>query len=415
MWLVSSLAGKTYVERQAHNLAWHLRRLYLAQVIYISSVFIYLVASKSQFVSRKFLLIYFTLEIILLTLWHIFRRQLIIWYRSHGKNYRSIIIVGDIDRVSDFLEWANNSPEYGYRVNESICFESTRKNYKKELRQKLKEKHFDEMIILTGGRYGIMLENQISFFINEAENFGLRVMIAPFYMRNYSQRFEIDNLNGQTVLSIRYEPLKYLHNRLIKRLFDILFSTLIILSIYWWFHLIFGLFIKLSSRGPIIFKQKRVGINDKPFFCYKFRTMIQSPDKEEFAENGIGEITAENDHRITWIGNLLRKSNLDELPQFLNVLKGDMSVVGPRPHMLQEDMEIRKVVPKYRIRQFVKPGITGWAAVNGYRGGTRDLKLMKIRTEYDIWYVENWSFDLDLKIVFKTVWQMLTFRIPNAY
>ena len=120
--------------------------------------------------------------------------------------------------------------------------------------------------------------------------------------------------------------------------------------------------------------------------------MRQVQDDEIAAEDGFGSITAENDSRVTWIGKILRRSNLDELPQFLNVMKGDMSVVGPRPHMLQEDLQVRKKVPKYRIRQFIKPGITGWAAVNGLRGGTEDLDLMKMRTEYDIWYVENWTF-----------------------
>jgi len=143
--------------------------------------------------------------------------------------------------------------------------------------------------------------------------------------------------------------------------------------------------------------------------------MRYSSENNQDPENGFGEITLENDNRITWIGRLLRKSNLDELPQLINVIIGNMSFVGPRPHMLEEDLRIRKKVPKYRIRQFIKTGITGWAAINGYRGGTNNLELMKKRTEYDIWYIENWSFTLDVKIVLRTVWQMITFKIPNAY
>jgi len=415
LWLISSIINKTFIEKQAHNLVWHLRRLWWTQFLFISSVFIYLVASKSHFISRQFLMIFFPLEILLLVGWHICRRQLMIGYRAKGKNYKSIIIIGDIDRVSEFTSWAGNNPVYGYRVEKCICFDSADKDYSTLLRRNLKHKHYDELIVLTGGAFGMMLENQVQRIIDEAENYGLRVMIAPSYMRNYAQRIEIDSLNGQTVLSVRYEPLQYLHNRLLKRLFDFLLSTIICLLFYWWFHLLVGLFIKLSSRGPILFKQKRVGMNDRPFICYKFRTMRHTDKREKDAENGIGEITSENDRRITWIGNLLRKSNLDELPQFLNVLKGEMTVVGPRPHMYEEDQYIRRKVPKYRIRQFVKPGITGWAAVNGYRGGTEDLALMKKRTEHDIWYIENWTFSLDLKIVLRTVWQMVTFRIPNAY
>jgi len=414
-WLISSLIGKTYLEQQAHNLRWHLRRLGIVEGLFIGAVFIFLVASKSQYISRHFLLIFFPLEIILLIIWHVFRRQIMVTYRSRGKNYKSVIIVGDIDRVTDFSAWSEENPAYGYRVDKSLCYDGTESDYALRLKEELKISRYDELIVLTGGSFGVLLENQIQNIIDQAENYGLRVMIAPSYMRSYSRRIEIDNLNGQTVLSVRSEPLQYLHNRLLKRLFDFLLSNIIFLLFYWWFYLIVGILIKLSSSGPVLFRQKRIGINDKAFTCYKFRTMRQTPVSEKDAENGFGEITSANDGRVTWIGKLLRKTNLDELPQFLNVFIGNMSVVGPRPHMLEEDLSVRKKVPKYRLRQFVKPGITGWAAMNGLRGGTENLELMKKRTEYDIWYVENWTFGLDLKIVLKTIWQMVTFRIPNAY
>jgi len=415
IWLVCSFWGKTYLEQQAHNLAWHLRRLGFTQILFIGLAFIYLVASKSHFISRQFLLIFFSLEIVSLFAWHICRRQIMIVYRSHGKNFKRVIIMGDIDRIAEFLVWAKENPIYGYRVGKAIYYDGTETNYAMRLKEELEVAHYDELIVFTGGLFGILLENQIQNIIDQAENYGLRIMIAPSYMRSYSRRIQIDNINGQTVLSVRNEPLQYIHNRIIKRLFDFLVSTTILLLFYWWFHLIVGIVIKLSSPGPILFKQKRIGINDKSFTCYKFRTMYQTPEDEQDAENGFGQITAMTDQRVTRIGKLLRKTNLDELPQFLNVLIGNMSVVGPRPHMLEEDLYIRKRIPKYRLRQFIKPGITGWAAVNGYRGGTEDLELMKKRTEYDIWYVENWTFDLDLKIVLKTIWQMVTFQIPNAY
>ena len=414
-WLVSALISKSYVERQAHSLTWHLRRLWVAEALFISSVFFYLVISKSHFISRQFLLIFFPLEMALLTLWHITRRWIMIWYRSRGRNYKSTIVLGDPKHVANFNCWAKENPEYGYRVDKSISYDSAKKDYVQILQNELLVERYDEFIVLTGGSFGVLLENQIHNIIDIAENFGLRVMIAPSYLRSYSQRFEIDNLNGQIVLSVRYEPLRYLHNRLLKRLFDLVFSLLLFLLVYWWFHLLVVILIKFTSKGPVLFKQKRVGVNDRIFTCLKFRTMRQVQDHEIDTEDGFGTITAENDSRITWIGKILRRSNLDELPQFLNVLKGDMSIVGPRPHMLQEDLEVRKKVPKYRIRQFIKPGITGWAAVNGLRGGTDDLELMKERTENDIWYVENWTFGLDMKIIGKTIWQMLTFRIPNAY
>jgi exopolysaccharide biosynthesis polyprenyl glycosylphosphotransferase len=273
------------------------------------------------------------------------------------------------------------------------------------------EKKYDEVLITSPSKLG----NHIESVIDVAEDNGLRVMIIPEYMKTFSDRISIDYFNDKPIINVRYEPLRYLHNRILKRSFDLLFSSVVILLFYWWLHIIIGILIKISSKGPVIFKQKRVGINSEEFYCFKFRTMVHNDRNQSSTENGYGDITDENDCRITRIGKILRKTNLDELPQFINVFIGNMSVVGPRPHMLQEDQEVRTKVTKYRIRYFIKPGITGLAAVNGYRGGTKDLDLMKKRIEYDIYYLENWSLLLDLKIVWKTFWEMLTFRIPNAY
>tara|TARA_Y100001968_G_C18847136_1_gene476333 strand:- start:30 stop:503 length:474 start_codon:yes stop_codon:yes gene_type:complete len=152
--------------------------------------------------------------------------------------------------------------------------------------------------------------------------------------------------------------------------------------------------------------QDRVGIDGISFRCMKFRTMVSN----KAAEKGYSHLTLKDDKRITWIGNILRKTNLDELPQFINVLMGNMSVIGPRPHMVSEDKEIAEKIEKYRIRRFVKPGITGLAAIKGYRGGTENLSLMQKRIDYDIKYIEEWSVWLDIKIAIITFWHMITFR-----
>ena len=410
LWLFSSLIGKTHEERHAHNLQWHYNRLWIAESIFIVGVFIYIVTTKGYFVSRQFLFLFLPMQFILLVIVHTIRRVFVIAYRRKGKNYRGIIIMGEPSDIANFMDWSETNPEYGYKVEKSICYSGTVEDYSRILKSELKQQSYDELIILTGGDFGISFENQISYIIEVAENYGLRVLIAPNYLKNYSGRMEVDSLNGRTVLGIRNEPLRYLHNRILKRSFDILFSLFIIVGFYWWLHIIFGLLIKLSSKGPVLFIQKRIGVNSREFNCYKFRTMNRSQDHEESARNGYAPITAESDDRITWIGKLLRFTNLDELPQFINIFFGSMSMVGPRPHMIQEDYEIRKKVSKYRVRQFVKPGLTGWAAINGYRGGTHDLELMKKRVEHDISYIENWSFMFDLKIVWLTVWQMITFR-----
>ena len=174
--------------------------------------------------------------------------------------------------------------------------------------------------------------------------------------------------------------------------------------IFWWFVPIIYFLIKMTSKGDGIIGQRRIGIDGKEFTCYKFRTMYSN----EAAEKGLSHLTKKDDPRITFIGKFLRKSNLDEMPQFINVIQGFMSVVGPRPHMVSEDKEIASKIKKYRIRHFIKPGITGLAAVEGYRGGTEDMPLMSKRIKYDIQYIEKWSIWLDLKICFKTAYQMVT-------
>jgi putative colanic acid biosynthesis UDP-glucose lipid carrier transferase len=209
------------------------------------------------------------------------------------------------------------------------------------------------------------------------------------------------------LLTIRTEPLQLPHNRFLKRSFDITFSSFILLFIFPALFIIAGSLIKLSSKGPILFKQKRTGLYGKVFKCYKFRTMMinQAADTQQ---------ATKNDPRTTKIGGFLRKTNLDEFPQFINVLLGDMSVVGPRPHMLKHTEQYSKLIDKYMIRHLIKPGITGWAQMTGYRGETRTLEQMEGRVKRDVWYLENWSFFLDLKIIVVTLLNMFKGE-SNAY
>ena len=199
-------------------------------------------------------------------------------------------------------------------------------------------------------------------------------------------------------------PLSLKGNQIFKKFFDITLSMTVLVGILWWFYPLVGLIIKLSSKGPVVIRQNRIGVDGIQFQCMKFRTMVSNKS----AEKGYSHLTSEDDSRITWIGKVLRKTNLDELPQFLNVLMGYMSVVGPRPHMVSEEQEIADKIDKYRIRRFVKPGITGLAAITGFRGGTENLNLMQKRIDHDIQYIENWSIWLDLKISIITFWLMLT-------
>lgn len=202
---------------------------------------------------------------------------------------------------------------------------------------------------------------------------------------------------GQTpVINLELSPLDHFSNQFIKRTFDILFSMFVTVFILSWLYFIVAILIKISSKGPVLFNQERTGLNNEPFMCHKFRTMKVNAEADSAQ-------AVENDPRITRIGNFLRKSSIDELPQFFNVLKGEMSVVGPRPHMLKHTEKYRNEVGKFMLRHVIKPGITGLAQAKGYRGEIRNLQLLEGRVKYDRFYVENWSLYLDIKIIFMTI------------
>jgi exopolysaccharide biosynthesis polyprenyl glycosylphosphotransferase len=201
-------------------------------------------------------------------------------------------------------------------------------------------------------------------------------------------------------MTLRNEPLENIVNRFVKRLFDIGFSTLVFILFLWWFIPLIALIIKLTSKGPVFFIQERSGIKNKSFNVIKFRTMYVNDDAHY-------KQATKYDERITPIGKFLRSTSLDEMPQFINVLTGQMSVIGPRPHMLKHTEEYSKIIDKFMVRHLVKPGITGWAQVNGYRGETKEVEDMEGRVRADVWYIENWSFTLDIKIIILTIINLL--------
>tara|TARA_A100001234_G_C12635212_1_gene389817 strand:- start:1946 stop:2884 length:939 start_codon:yes stop_codon:yes gene_type:complete len=228
----------------------------------------------------------------------------------------------------------------------------------------------------------------------------IRFKLVPDFRGFLFKRVNIDFFDDVPIITIREEPLTDFMNRLIKRLFDILFSLFAILFILSWLYPLIAIIIKLNSKGPVLFKQKRSGIDNKEFICYKFRSMTINKSSDSMQ-------ATKNDIRITSVGKFLRKTSLDEFPQFFNVLIGDMSIVGPRPHMLKHTQEYSAIIEKYMVRQLVKPGITGVAQVRGFRGETKKLSDMDGRVKLDVWYIENWSIWLDLNIIFKTIMNAL--------
>lgn len=243
--------------------------------------------------------------------------------------------------------------------------------------------------------------------IKEADNACIHFKIVPDLSFIIKESVYIDYLKDMPVLSLRHEPLTQVENRIKKRVFDIIFSLLVIIVILSWMLPLFALLIKLESKGPVFFKQLRTGRDKKIFHCLKFRSMkLNDESNTRQASKG--------DERITKMGRFLRKTNLDEFPQFLNVLWGNMSVVGPRPHMIKHTNDYSKLIDRYMIRQFLKPGITGWAQVNNLRGETKTLRQMQARVEHDIWYMEHWSQWLDIKIILMTIGAMVR-GDQNAY
>lgn len=405
IWVLSELILKTWQEHQGWKFFHHMLLLIKTHLLYAFLLFITIFFLKADYISRTFLFIFLGLNIILTLCIHYVKYVILSWYRRKGRNIKSVLVIGPLPKSENGGSWNLLDPSYGYRISAIIDAEINDNNYLEILEKYLLEEKYDEILITKPSWMGNSLESIIEF----SEDLGLRIKVVPSFMESYSNRVQIDYLNGTPVINVRTEPLQYWHNRVFKRLFDLTISLVFIVTIYWWVHLLIGLAIKLTSRGPVFFKQKRIGVNNRSFICYKFRTMAADPENSQ-RESGFGNITKKNDSRITKVGKFLRCSNLDELPQFLNVLKGDMSIVGPRPHMVQEDQDIQDHVRKYRVRRFVKPGITGWAQINGFRGGTKDLKLMQKRIEHDIYYIEKWSTVFDLKIIGKTAWQMLTFN-----
>jgi Undecaprenyl-phosphate glucose phosphotransferase len=233
-------------------------------------------------------------------------------------------------------------------------------------------------------------------------NLGVRLFFVPESERIESGNFNEEKLDSLVLINPQKFPLDLVENQIKKRLFDLIFSGLIILLVMSWLYPVMALLIKLSSKGPVLFTQKRTGINKVSFNCYKFRSMRPNPEADKKQATG-------NDPRITRIGKFLRKSNIDELPQFFNVFKGEMSVVGPRPHMLAHTEKYSELIDDYLVRHYVKPGITGWAQVNGYRGETDELWKMQKRVEFDKEYMRRWSFELDLIIIWRTIFDLKAF------
>jgi putative colanic acid biosynthesis UDP-glucose lipid carrier transferase len=315
------------------------------------------------------------------------------------KSAKKVAILGSNHtavKFSSYLSHQRNLDFYGFLGNDDSIYVQEDGILPSGIAQKfieaVKYGVTDVYVAIAPGRMG-----DVAALVSEAERNCLRLKFIPDLGGALVAPYKMDYIGNQfPVISLRHEPLEDLGNRFIKRLFDLVVSLLSIVFIFSWLFPLIAIMIKTSSKGPVFFKQLRSGRNDVPFLCYKFRTMRLNSDADSVQ-------ATKNDSRITKIGAFLRRTSLDELPQFFNVLFGDMSVVGPRPHMLSHTMQYKAAINQFMVRHFLKPGITGWAQVNGFRGETKEQKDMEDRVKYDIHYLENWTALLDVKIVLKTV------------
>jgi len=360
---------------------------------------------KSGAFSRKFVLLFLGLYFLFIILQY-FIFNLLIKNKMIYLPPKKILIIG-AGRVGEKLynelmnEWTSNVNIIGFLDdNENNCINSRKMILGpiSKCESILKTKAVDEVYITIP----LINENKIKKMIEQAEFYGVKVRLIPNYFRLHDIVFSSYYLGEVPVINIGDFPLENEVNRFIKRCFDIMFSFFVIIIISP-FLLIISMLIKLNSKGPAFFNPIRVGLSRNEFKMYKFRSMHVS-EPEISNKNS----TVENDSRITLIGKFIRKYNIDELPQFFNVLKGNMSVVGPRPHRVFLDNELINSVYNYRIRQCVKPGITGWAQVNGFRGPTDTSARKNGRVEHDLEYIQNWSLWLDIKIIFMTIFSRKT-------
>ena len=328
--------------------------------------------------------------------------------RSRGMNQKHMLLVGCSSAAEGYIERVYQNPQWGYHIHGILDDGLKKGRYfhnvpviggTEDIASILADNDLDEIAITLGLDEYYKLKKIVA----ECEKSGVHTQFVPDYLDIIPSQPYTEDLLGLPVINIRHVPLSDTFNASVKRLMDIV-GSLICIVLFSPVMLVTAIAIKVTSPGPLIFKQERVGMHNKPFYMYKFRSMeVQAPSEEEKAW------TTRNDPRVTNVGRFIRKTSIDEVPQLFNVIKGDMSLIGPRPERPQYVEKFREEIPRYMVKHQVRPGMTGWAQVNGYRGNTSIRK----RIECDIYYIEHWSIGFDIKILFLTVFKGFINR--NAY
>jgi putative colanic acid biosynthesis UDP-glucose lipid carrier transferase len=403
VWYIAASFSRLYADRRSNKYSEE-----IVFIVYTIILFTILLSSVSFFL-RNFLQFkanFFTFYLLLLFSLIILTKYIIRKYLHsaiyQGKLFDNILIVGSTPSALDFYETINKYYYYGYKCVGFLDNTASRLNgcvYQGNINNLgtiLKERTVDEVVIALPNSQN----EQIQQCIETCDYYGTKARILPDFYQYTSSTIQVNNIGLMPVISVRSLPLDKTENKILKNTFDILFALAFFLALGWWLLPLIGIAIKLNSKGPVIFKQERWGLNNEKIVCYKFRTMVA--DSSDIDENGFYQQASKGDPRVTKLGAFLRRTNMDELPQFWNVLLGNMSVVGPRPHPTPLNLESMHKVENYMLRHVVKPGITGWAQVNGCRGETRVPGSMQRRVNFDLYYIHRWTFWLDSQIILQT-------------
>lgn len=362
-------------------------------------------------VQLSMLIPFFLLLAVILIVWRYTMRWVIWGLRSVGRNQQQVVLVGFSDNLLEVWQEMQN-PILGYQIqgyfNDGAvpAFKDKMEHLGSiaDVHSYLQSQHIHQLYCALPSS----MSKEIVPIINTCERTCCHFYSVP-NVRNYLKRtMQMEILGSVPVLTIREDQLSgSLTNRFVKRTFDIIVSLLFLVTCFWWIYLLVSILTKIFQPGPVFFYQRRSGRDGKEFVMLKFRSMKVNDQSDTLQ-------ASPDDPRKTKFGDFLRRTNIDELPQFINVLRGDMSIVGPRPHMVKHTEEYSELIDKYMVRHWIRPGITGWAQVSGARGETRELWQMEDRIKKDIWYIENWSITLDFQIILLTIWNAIR-GDKNAY
>lgn len=400
-WSTISLFSKDYKVGRAVSYFQTLKKAFTTSFLFVSFISIAWILLDVQTVGRTFLVPFFLLLFLWMTFYRVFVHLVLDRYRAFGGNIRHAVILGYDDLGFKLFDVLKKKAHYGIRCSGFYTEMEMKQNTKYPLKGTINEFFKTNLNNLDVIYVSENVDNYVlKSAVDLADNHLIKVKLLPKFNKELVKSFSLKRFDDVPIVDVNDLPLDSFLNRTVKRSFDIVFSLAIILFVMTWLYPIIAVLIKSSSKGPILFRQSRHGVNNLPFNCFKFRTMdVNAEADSKWAQKG--------DPRITQIGKFLRVTSLDEFPQFFNVLIGSMSIVGPRPHPISLNDEYKDQVQKFSKRHASKPGVTGLAQAMGYRGEIQEYHQMNSRVRLDRFYLQNWSFLLDIKIIFLTIYSIV--------